>query len=111
MSGGYVASRLRGIEERFQFALILPKLPCYHLQLKNKRELSHQGLKRACDKLQKIIANILWLLIFPELHTSRDLGRKKSRKKSSKLQSFQAEPGAFAGSSLCSEPPSPAPLC
>lgn len=75
-----VASRPR--QTRFQFALILPELPYYHPQPKNKRKPSHRGLKRACDKLQKIIASALWLLGSPGLHTSRVLKKQANFKRS-----------------------------
>lgn len=101
-----VASRLRRIEGRFHFALVLPEPPCHYPQLKNKRKPSHQGLQRACDKLQKIIANILWLLIFPGLHTSRGLKKQANFKD----QSFHAAEGTFQPACFCLVPPTPNPF-
>lgn len=102
------ASRLRRIEGIFQLALIFPELPCYYPQLKNKRKPSHQGLKRACDKLQIIIGNVLWLLISPGLHTSRVLKKQADFKD----QSFHGCRGDLSTSLLLSRSsPTPTPFC
>ena len=96
-----VVSRIRRIKERLQFALILPELPWYHALLRNKSKPSHQGLKRACDKLQKIIASVLWLLISPGSHTSRVL-KKIGKLQRSKFPGLQRGPFnqlALSGSS------------
>lgn len=101
-----VASRPR--QTRFQFALILPELPYYHPQPKNKRKPSHRGLKRACDKLQKIIASTLWLLGSPGLYTSRVLKKQANFKD----QSFHGSGGDLSTSLLLfGSSPTPTPFC
>ena len=95
-------------QTRFQVALILPELPYYHPQLKNKRKPSYRGLKRACDKLRKIIASTLWLLGSPGLHTSRVLKKQANFKD----QSFHGSGGDLSTSLLLFGPsPTPTPFC
>ena len=77
-------------------------------RLKNKRKPSHRGLKRACDKLQKIIASTLWLLGSPGLHTSRVLKKQANFKD----QSFHGSGGDLSTSLLLfRSSPTPTPFC
>lgn len=95
-----------GLDKQDSSSLLsLPELPYYHPQPKNKKP-SHQGLKRACDKLQKIIASTLWLLGSPGLHTSRVLKKQANFKD----QSFHGSGGDLSTSLLYSDLPTPTPF-